>query len=503
MGCGASSGRMRRLATTGGAVAVLAAFYVASYGDATGTFFSFDDYWVMVDAARVHLHTPLDVVQFFVPGHNGFALYRPLSTVAYFYGLETLFGYDPAAYHAAHLGLNVLDAALVYAMCAAMLDSKLLALATALLYAAAPGGAIAAFWVALCTVTGTACLYFVALYLWLRRGWRLAVFPIFLLALAAAEHAVTLPVTLTLAVVLLEGRWPRRADVRALVPLYVVAGGYAVAKLIYMRTSALGLLHAALPSGYAVTWDPVRWLENLGRYAGYASPLLYRLVLPTAEQSRPVAVAVGAVLTLAAIGLCIAARPGRPVSRAVRATAFGLTGFPVMLGPVLLLATHLYGYYVGIAAFGLALATVAGLATIPRVGRAAAAACLVGALTVHTAVNESAVRSEGDFQFFRTFNRAAILWLYNVDRIGREQPAVTEIVAEDTWTTSLIFQTGAYRLFLPDTHLAVRLVDDPSTVAATPSTVVIVWPPYGVPAGSPMPGASPRWDWLRAKPLMP
>src|SRR5947199_9455810 len=153
--------RAGRLAATAGAVAVVAVFYVLSYGDATGTFFSADDYWVMADAADVHMRGPLDVVQFFVPGHNGFALYRPLSTVAYFYVLHGLFGYDPAGYHAAQLTLNVIDAALVYAIAAHVLDSSFLGLATALLYAAAPGSALAAYWVALCTVTGTACLYVV------------------------------------------------------------------------------------------------------------------------------------------------------------------------------------------------------------------------------------------------------------------------------------------------------------------------------------------------------
>jgi len=108
--------RAGRLAATAGTVAVVAVFYVLSYGDATGTFFSADDYWVMADAADVHMRGPLDVVQFFVPGHNGFALYRPLSTVAYFYVLHGLFGYDPAGYHAAQLTLNVIDAALVYAI---------------------------------------------------------------------------------------------------------------------------------------------------------------------------------------------------------------------------------------------------------------------------------------------------------------------------------------------------------------------------------------------------
>ena len=492
--------RAGRLAATAGTVAVVAVFYVLSYGDATGTFFSADDYWVMADAADVHMRGPLDVVQFFVPGHNGFALYRPLSTVAYFYVLHGLFGYDPAGYHAAQLTLNVIDAALLYAIAAHVLDSSFLGLATALLYAAAPGSALAAYWVALCTVTGTACLYFVAVYLWVRHGWRVGVVPVFLLALAAAEHAVTLPVTLTLAVVLLDGRWPNRADLRALLPLWVVAAGYTLAKLIYMRTSAIGVWYAALPGGYAISWDPVRWLENLGRYAGYAAPILYRAVAPREESSRAVAIAVGAVLAVAAIGLCVAARPGQPASRTVRVTAFGLASFPVMLGPVLLLGTHLYGYYVGIAALGLALATIAGLAAIPRVGMVAVTACVVASLTVHATVNATAVRDEGDFVFFRTFTRAAVHWLYNVERVAREQPAARQIVLKESWTTSQIFDTGAYRLLLPGTDVAVRLVPDPATVTATPDTVVMVWPTYQVPADHPMPGASPRWNWLRAKP---
>jgi hypothetical protein len=487
-----------RLALAAGAVAALAVFYVASYGGATGTFFSFDDYWVMARADEIGVRGPLDVWRFFTLDHNGFVMYRPLSTTAYFWLLHALFGYDPAGYHAAHLALCVADAALVYGIATQALGRPGLGLATALLYAAAPGLAIAAYWVALCTVTGTAFFYLLALRVWLGTRRRLAVVPVFLVALACAEHAVTLPLTLTLAIVLLEGRWPGRADLPALVPLYAIMIGYIGAKLVYFKVSLLAQF--LLGIGYGITANPVSWLENLGRYGGYASALPYPLVAPGLPASRPVALALGGLLALAAAAVLVAARPGRPLSRETRVAAFGVAAFPVMLGPVLLLGNHLYGYYVAIAAAGLALATIAGLAALPRLGRWAPAVGLIATLAVHAGHNLNAVEREPELAFYRGFTRATARWLYTVQTIDREHPEAREVVIKrGDFTTSILFVTGAYRLLLPGIRIQIRLVNTPSRYASEPGTVVLD-APYERPAGLPLPGARPEWDWLRAAP---
>src|SRR5581483_5554413 len=62
-------------------IAAVALFYVAAYGDATGTFFSFDDYWVLARTATMPGHGPGDVARWFGFDHTGFVLYRPFSTV--------------------------------------------------------------------------------------------------------------------------------------------------------------------------------------------------------------------------------------------------------------------------------------------------------------------------------------------------------------------------------------------------------------------------------------
>src|SRR5262245_56441909 len=148
------------------AIAAMAAFFLGSYRDALGTFFYLDDYWVLAKGAQIAVRSPLDVAHFFVPT-QGFFFYRPVSTVMYFHVLHALFGTDPFGFHAVHLGAHVVNGLLVYAVADRLFFSRPLALATALVYAAAPGHAFAAYWVALFTVTGTALFYFLGLWVWL------------------------------------------------------------------------------------------------------------------------------------------------------------------------------------------------------------------------------------------------------------------------------------------------------------------------------------------------
>jgi hypothetical protein len=49
------------------AAALLAAFYLWSYGDCLGAFFLNDDYWVLRAANGIVLESPIDLAQFFRP----------------------------------------------------------------------------------------------------------------------------------------------------------------------------------------------------------------------------------------------------------------------------------------------------------------------------------------------------------------------------------------------------------------------------------------------------
>jgi hypothetical protein len=153
----------RRVAWAALALATLAGFYVASYRDALGLFFHLDDFWVLKAGAAVR--TLADLPRVFQPTH-GFFFYRPISTTGYFAALHALFGPDPIRFHAVHLGFHVANAFLVYLLAARLFGARALGLATALVYAAAPGQVLAVYWIALFTVTGTAFFYFLALWCW-------------------------------------------------------------------------------------------------------------------------------------------------------------------------------------------------------------------------------------------------------------------------------------------------------------------------------------------------
>ena len=206
-------------------------------------FFHFDDYWVLAVAAQIHIHSLNDVAQFFRPVH-GFLLYRPISTVFYFYALRAAFGYNPVGYHATQIAFHVLNGLLVYCISDRLLhSSRALGTATALVYATAPGHAIAACWIALFTVTGTAFLYFSGLLIWvgLDSRWRVPLTLLFfVLAMLASEHAVSFPLALTLVSVLVlrPVRWQQL--LREQWAFYLIAGSYVAAKLYYVRDGTSG-----------------------------------------------------------------------------------------------------------------------------------------------------------------------------------------------------------------------------------------------------------------------
>src|SRR5262245_51315826 len=123
------------------AALALTALYVYSYRDCTDAFFHLDDFLILAAADRIEVRSPADLVQFFRP-LPGSAMYRPLTTVGYFWVLRHCFGNDPTGFHVVQLGFQIVNALLVYGIAHALFVSPALALATAVVYATAPGHAL-------------------------------------------------------------------------------------------------------------------------------------------------------------------------------------------------------------------------------------------------------------------------------------------------------------------------------------------------------------------------
>jgi hypothetical protein len=406
---------------------------------------------VLGAARHINLRSALDVGQFFrLPG-TGFLLYRPVSTTLYFYLLRLCFGYDPVAYHATQIGFHIINALLVYAIADSLFFSRGLALASALVYASAPGHAIAACWIALFTMTGTAFFYLLALWVWLRLDsrWRVPLtFVLFVVALLASEHAVSLPLVLTLAAILLQpGRGWRRC-VREQAAFYAIACGYVGLKLYFFHyllsdTFPRPAVQAYVLSGYGVSLEPLSILRHLGHYVGFAIDLAYAAV-----ESDTWALAAGVLIVALAVVAtgCVAA--GRWTARSLRVAAFGLDLFIVALGPVLVLPRHMFSYYVGIAAAGMALALI-GFAHAFRGARRVAPSLIVGAtLAMHGFSTATVVRQSQEFQFFSNFSRSASRWLYTL-AVEAPPHGVEEVVVPLNQLTALVFGAAeAHKLFL-------------------------------------------------------
>src|SRR5262249_36763618 len=120
------------------AAGVVAAYTLYHYREALFMFYFFDDFWVMRDAAAIRIVSPADLLHFFAAGHAGFGLYRPLSTVAYSYTLQSLVGFDASAQHTIQLLIFTGNVLLAFAITQRMIGSVVASTAVALLYAIAP-----------------------------------------------------------------------------------------------------------------------------------------------------------------------------------------------------------------------------------------------------------------------------------------------------------------------------------------------------------------------------
>ena len=466
-----SAGGLRAWGWRVAVVGTIAAVYAAAYGRFVGRFFAFDDFAVLAVADRIHLRTPLDVVQFFVPWPS-FALYRPLTTVAYFWTARAVLGLDPTRWTLAQLGFHVVNATLVYAIARRLLGSRPAGLATALVYASAPGHALAVRWIAFFTITGTTLVYFLGLWVWLRAPERrrvLATLAIFVVGLLCSEHAVSFPAALTAIAVLGEGRRDGRRLVSELAPFWLVGALYVGAKLLYVEVLAPRWhpLQASLfRSAYALSFQPLSVLETLGRYVVAALAPLYTPA-PPVTWCR-VAGALTVAVSLVAVVASWRTGSSRPW---LNVTACGLLVFLVGLGPVLLLPAHVYPAYVGIAALGASLAIVAPLTALRR-GNAVALAVAAGFVAVHLGWTATAVRGEDDFRTVEGLGILGVRWLGAVQQAAG--PQTRKVVVPLDQVTVRLFGV-AHRLFLCAPY-EVQPVSDPEHAAPESGTVVVTLP---------------------------
>ena len=471
-------------------MAALAVFYTWSYFDCLRAFFFLDDFWIIRATAGIEIHTPLDLLQFFRPvPPPSFLLYRPITTVVYFFLLRTLFDYHPVLCHATQLAFHVMNAVLVLGITWRVVRSLPLAVAAAFIYATAPGHALAVYWIAVFNMTGTAFFYLLALWLWLApNGSRRvgSVFVVFIITLLAGEHAVTLPIVLTLTDLLLAPQRNWRRLCREQAPFYVVAGAYATAKIYYARYMLPIPVAAAVSTFYRTTHDPSVILQSLGRYLGFGLDVAYAL-----HDADVWPLVVGAALLLAAVASTIVVLSVKAAPRPVRVIALGLDVFLVTLGPVLILQDHQQPYYIGIASVGLSLAVAGLLSSVPLRHGTAAAMVIALVLSVHVFYIRPLQQQPQIFQLFVGGSETSAGWLYALANAATD--GVSEVVIPENAVTKSVFELNEAHRFLLCAPYTVRLSANILTEAPAPGRLII--PTVTLPRN--LPRASRSWASLR------
>lgn len=465
-----------------GAMALLCVISVAWYRDCLLGFFFFDDFWVMRDAARI---PPGDIAGFFRFGHAGFELYRPLTTVMFFYALREIFGYDSSGYHAVQLVVFTLNGLLVFAITRRITASATAALAVGILYLLAAGQAVAVYWLAAFTVTGTVFIILLMLWCWLAtpppwRMWCCAGLQV--ICLLASEHAMTAPVLLAIVTLCTQPRPRWRRCAIDLVPALLVVAAYGVAKLVYFARVR------RISSAYSVGLDVGVWLLHLGQYA-LACFNVTTLLRPGEATATIVGAGLVALLALAA---CLAVRR----SGAWPLLAGGLAFFVVSLAPVFPLRTHYKDHYVGLAAFGMGLAVVAVCQLITRRWRGLAASIAAGVLLLDVATAGRAWRDNPIFRLVVGGSKNAAAWVGTLQQVAlRDGNSLTVFVPRDP-TTSTVFSMGEVQRYFPSLPGQV-VVFNPGRLPAAAANGIVIHRAAALAPGRPLPGWEPRWAILR------
>lgn len=387
---GPQRSRALTITTVSAIVAGLLVYCLARYGDAVLGFFFLDDFWLLHAARFIDQGQQSALWAIFQPTAAGFGLYRPLTQTAYFYLLRRMFVLDATGYHAVQLFVFAVNTILVLAIARNVTASWTRAAAAAFLYAAAPGHAVAVYWIAAFTMVGTTFVILTTMLWWLSTTGSVRIIGCTVLqviGLLCSEHAIVLPGLLGLLAVLAPRGDASRAIVRQLLPAFGIVMAYLAGKAIYF-------MRAGVPTGpYAPHVDPVTWVEEIGRYTGATVNVL------TLAQPNSVALGIG-VLIFTVAAVVLAARGHQRWCT----VALGSGIFLVALLPVLPLTDHYYDYFIGIATLGSSMTIVALCDFLPRWGGAAAIGVAVVVLSVdlltcdRAALNNPAVRAVTDGQ---------------------------------------------------------------------------------------------------------
>lgn len=478
----------RREVQTLAVVVLITAYYAVRFHDCVLGFFTLDDLWIMDDAARIQLRGVLDLGQFLRPNHNGFLLYRPLTQVGYFYTLHQLFDYDSSPYHAIQLGVHIANALLVFGIARRLTQSTLASLAAALIYAAAPGHVVAVYWLAAFTMTGTALIVLLMIYVWLSTNipWRAVGCSVLQgLGLLASEHAVVAPALLGIVAVLGMRREPARRVMRDVAVPLVLVGSYLTGKAYYFTA----VRRFAPGEAYALHFDAVGWLLRVGRYAAASLG-----AVPFSSAGELVLTAGGA--TVVVITLLASWRALRGDDR-WRLLALGSAVFLVALLPVLPLRGHYYDYFIGIAAAGVALATVGACQLVTRWWRGLAAALAGAMVLVHAAASDPRAHPNADLALLTATAEWSARWIDHVARVGASSSgASTVLVPREPLTEYVFVRAGALRFFAARPPRVI-LYDRALPPRAASGTVILQDAPDPIAPGQPLPGWRQRWNWLR------
>ena len=465
----------------------IALYYWWRYRDAVGLFFALDDFWVLENTARIHLQTLADVSEFFRPGHNKFLLYRPLTTVGYFFVLRLLFGYDSSGYHATQLLMHALNAWLVWLIVRREVESESAAWAAMLIYAAAPGHSGAIFPLCNFTMTGSVTPLLVLVWLWLRtEGRSRAVLCTIVqaVALLASEHAIVGPLLLGVVACFGRRRNSRRRAMTDIMGPIVLTAMYVLAKVYYL--TVVRPLHVG--ESCAPGLNVWRWLVQVGGYASACVDVL--ALLPLGERT----LAAGGTLI---IGLTtyVAWRTWRGDDR-YRLLALGMMLFLASLAVVVPLGDHFFAHYIGVAALGAALAAIGLCQSTTRRWRPAIVAVAIGLVAVDVASGGRAARTDPVYTLYRGAAEWSARWVYAVENAA-SSPSVREVLVPRSELTGYVFGLGrADALFLNRPKL-VTLYGANAEPRARVDQVVLREPPDPIPAMAPLPGWHARFDWLR------
>ena len=467
-------------------LAAVAVWCVLRYVDAVGVYFYLDDFWLLKQATRLQLDSPVDLLQLFEPSHMGFLLYRPLTHAVWFGLLTASLGPDPSAFHAASVLAFTGCALLAYALARRLTGSRRAALAAALLYAAAPGHAAAVYWSAAFTMLGTSLAVFSLVWCWLRidSGWRGPACAVLqLVALLCSEHAVAGPLLLALVALFGPRREPLRRAAAALGPSLAVVVAYLALKLWLLPAE-----FAARPqTAYALGFDPLEWLVHLGRYVASCSDAL-ALLDPRAGFAIALGVGWAALFGLAAVRSVRGGEAWRPL-----ALASGWFGAALL--PVLPLGQHFSPYYVGVAALGFALVAVAALQLATARWREACLVVAALSLALAAGSGHRAARTP-TLETLEQGSRTSALWLLRIAREAQSHPGDVLIVPR-IGATGYVLGIGRAHRSLIDPPPVVKLVPALPVPEPAPGRVIVGAPARARRPGERLPGWSPRWDWLR------